>query len=333
MWRPLALALLGCPGDPPTDTDPPAFGSLLLDAAPEAGMLLGAWTRAPDDLIVVGGDFSGIGRILHVRPDGVCVEPDPVDGVLWWVHGRSADDWYAVGERGIVLHAVNGERIREDLPTQATLFGVWDDGTDVWAVGGDVRNTQDGEIWRKRAGGDWELALGPIAQGAMFKVWGPWFVGVGRAFRWDGSELVAHPPPNDARLTTARGTSDDHLFAVGGQVRPTLLEWDGSMWVDHLVEPRCSGNQGLNGVWTAPGEPVWIAGHNGAAARWDGSRWDCDELPLTAHHFHAVWKHGDDVFWVGGDFFNPADNRGTILVHPPRAGGPVSPSVCATGGG
>ncbi|MCB9677246.1 MAG: hypothetical protein H6737_19160 [Alphaproteobacteria bacterium] len=328
-----ALALLlfaGCPGkdkddtDTDTDTDATAFAPLLLDAAPETGVLLGAWSDGAT-AILVGGDYAGIGRITRYDGTSFCVEADEVPGVLWWVHGRGPGDWYAVGEDGIIVHEQNGTRTREDVPTTSTLFGVYDDGTDVWAVGGDVRNTQDGEIWRKPAGGAWELFQGEI-DGLMLKTWNHWFVGDGIAYWWDGTQLVERPPPNDVKLFTITGAGD-RVWAVGGEIVPTLLEWDGSAWVNHTVSPSCAGGQGLNGVWT-DGTDVYVAGHNGAASVYDGTDWTCDVPPLTTAHFHAAWKHGDEHLWVGGNLFSPTDNTGTVVVHPARADGPMSVSVC-----
>lgn len=321
------LLVAGCkgPGDDDTDdTDSePGFSSLLLDAAPETGMLLGAWSDG-DEAIIVGGDFAGIGRITRYNGERFCVEATEYPAVLWWVHGRSEGDWYAVGENGTVVHESAGARTRDDIPTTYTLFGVYDDGTDVWAVGGDVRNTQQGEIWRKPAGGAWELVLGEI-NGVMFKAWNGWFVGDGKAYWWDGSQLVERHPPNDAKLLTVSGT-EDQVWAVGGVATPVLLEWGGTDWIDHPVAPACAGNQGLNGVWT-DGTDVLTAGFNGAAGLFDGD-WNCDIPPLTQDHFHVAWKHGEQNLWMGGDFFSFGDNHGTVNVHPPVSGGPLTVETC-----
>jgi len=327
--RGLLLALVACSGpakdDTDSDTDPElGFAPLVLDAAPQTGVLLGAWSDG-DSAILVGGDFSGIGRVTHYDGSSFCVEADELPGTLWWIHGRGPGDWYAVGQEGVVVHEQNGTRTREDIPTSYTLFGVYDDGTDVWAVGGDVRNTQNGEIWRKPNGGDWELVLGDI-DALMFKTWNHWFVGDGVAFWWDGTQLVERHPPDGQKLLTVSGTADS-VWAVGGQVQPALLEWDGTDWVEHTVPPRCSGNMGLNGVWT-DGTNVYLAGFNGAVSEYDGTDFVCDVPPVTEAHFHVAWKHLDEVLFAGGDLFAQSDNTGSVAISPARADGPLPVSVC-----
>ncbi len=333
----LVLAgLLGCPGtDSDSDTDPATpdgFAPLLLEGSAETGVLLGAYSGSSGDAVLVGGDFSGIGRVVRYDGDAFCVDSETTDGILWWVHGTGADDWTAVGQSGIVIRSEDGAQTRDDIPTNATLFGVYDDGTDLWAVGGDVANTQEGEIWRKPEGGDWTLVAGEL-DGLMFKVWNGWFVGDGLAFQWNGSELVAHPPPNEARLTTVTGPpgsdGSSDVWAVGGDIQQVLLEWNGSDWVEHPVDPLCGGGQGLNGVWT-DGTTVWIAGHNGAAASYDGETFTCDQPPLTFEHFHAAWHHAptDEVLFLGGNLFNSTDNIGVVAAHRARQAGPLEVSAC-----
>ena len=70
--------------------------------------------------------------------------------------------------------------------------------------------------------------------------------------------------------------------------------------------------QALNGVWTAPSEDVWIAGNFGVVARYDGSEWHKPATPITDQHFHAIWKHGDEVFAVGGNMFSTENYRAVI---------------------
>ncbi len=49
--------------------------------------------------------------------------------------------------------------------------------------------------------------------------------------------------------------------------------------------------------------------------RWDGESWECPDLALTWDDLHAVWKHGEDVFWFGGNLSSQSSNHGTITRH------------------
>lgn len=296
-----------------TDTDAPVpdgkHWSLVAEGLP-GGVMLGAHNDG-GTMIIAGGHLDGAGGTLW-RYDGdtLCVEENAAEDTLWWIHGARDGEWYAVGPSGIVLHSKDGIRTREDLPTGHTLFGVWDDGTDVWAVGGDVLDTQLGQVWRRETGGTWALVEDGLP-GLMFKVWEDWYVGNGIARVWDGGALVDRTPPEAPRLLTVRGRGPDDVFAVGGLTTARFVHWDGSGWSSPELDPRCVG-QPLNGVWTAPGDDVYVAGNFGTAARWDGAAWDCAEVPLTADHFHAAWTYGDDVFALGGDLFRTGDNHATM---------------------
>lgn len=323
----LIAALAACKSGPTTPTDPgTSFTGLAFEEAPETGVLLGIWSDG-DEALLVGGDLGREGRITRYDGERFCVEAETYERALWWVHGRAPGDWYAVGERGIIVHEQNGTRTREDVTTTATLFGVWDDGTDVWAVGGDVLNTQTGEIWRKPAGGDWE-ALQTGIEGLMFKVHDHWFVGDGVAFYWDGTQLVDRSPPTlegasrPPKLTTVRAFGPDHAVAVGGTSRPVMLTWRDGSWSPIDVDDPCLTGQALNGVFGTDADTVYVAGFDGIAARWDGG-WTCDSAPATLQHYHVAWEHQGEVLYAGGDLFDTQENHGTVAIHPDRGALPV----------
>ena len=91
-----------------------------------------------------------------------------------------------------------------------------------------------------------------------------------------------------------------------------MLHWNGSNWDAVEVDFACSGNNGLNGVWTAPDEEIFIGGFFGTMASFDGERWKCPKAPPTYEHFHVVLKHGDEILWGGGNLFNPGNNFGPL---------------------
>ncbi len=311
----LAVSCLGCVGSAPTEDDsaPPGDSgaegpgfSIMADAIPQ-GVLLSAWTDS-DVLLMVGGELGSAGILARYDGVGLTVEEDVADGALWWIHGPRDGEWYAVGESGIILHNVDGERIREDVDTDATLFGVYAMGERVWAVGGNVA-TGTGEIWL-RLGGVWSLFAGDLP-GLMFKTWEGWFVGHGQAYRLgDGDELISYAVGGE-RLVTVRGReAGSDAWAVGGSTGAVLMHFEGQEWVG--VDQ--SLGQPLNGVWTAPDEALYVAGNSGLAAFCQDGEWVRPEVLLTTEVLHAVWPFGDEVIWVGGNLLTSGgDYHGTIL--------------------
>lgn len=322
MIRLLPILLLGCgtggdkgkSGGDSTSVGNGAdtWAGILADQVP-GGMFLSSWNTG-DKLIVVGGDLSAdTGLIASYDGSSLCTELEVTDGVLWWIDG-DASGWYAVGTHGVILHEEGGTRTREDVPTDATLFGVWVDGDTVWAVGGDLA-TQQGEIWRKENGNWTQFQAG--LPGLLFKVWDGWIVGDAQAYFWDGVDLIDRAPPGGPRLLTVRGATVDDVWAVGGLASPVLMHWTGGEWTTPVLDTTCA-QYPLSGVHV-DGEDVWIAGHSGTVSLLQNGEWTCDFPPITAEHFHGVFPFEEEMIWLGGNLLSVADSHGTIAVYPNRS--------------
>ncbi len=287
--------------------------SVIADQIP-GGTLLGVATVGGEALFVGGQLDQGTGVIVHYDGQSLCYEESATDRALWWIHAPTETEFYAVGEAGTILHSVDGQRSDESVETDATFFGVYDTGDYVMAVGGRVRgDNAGGEVWVKE-GDTWSM-LATDLPGVAFKVWENMIVGDGIAYQVAGGDsLTLEPvfPPNDARLTTVHGRSRTDIYAVGGANSSVFLAWNGSEWSELSVDPRCA-NMGLNGVWTAPDENVWIAGFFGSMGeRSADGAWNCATSPPTFETFHVVAKHGDEVLFGGGNFLDIGGNYGTI---------------------
>lgn len=306
----------------PATDDSPTWGDMAGQFG--EGMLLSAWTDS-GEVLMVGGDLKG-GAGMLARYDGseLCYESEVTERALWWVHGPRDGEWYAVGEAGTVLHEVDGSRTREDLPTDATLFGVYAAGEDhVWAVGGDVESNR-GEIWH-RSGGSWELEQGEI-EGIVFKVWENWFVGTEVLMHLEGDDLV--DIGTEERLTTVRGRADDDVYAIGGSVAVDLLHWDGSTW-----DPvELSGSWGVGtGVFTEAGsDEVWLCGTGGFVGVYNDASEELTtpDFPFTSETFHAVWPYGDEVLFVGGNFLTSGTDYYSMLGRYGPGEKTVTPTEC-----
>jgi len=299
---------VSCDDPAPKDTF-----SVLSDQVP-GGVLL-SMANVGDETILVGGQLDqGKGVIAHYDGTSVCYEENASDRALWWIHSARPGEFYAVGEAGTIIHSVNGERTIESVSTSATLYGVWDSGDRVIAVGG-VVPTNKGEIWI-RNDGTW-TQLASDLPGVAFKIWNNWIVGDNVAYHLDAGPtptLEERFPPANTKFLTVSGRSDDEVFAVGGTTEPILMSWDGSAWQDIAIDPACaSGGIGLNGLWTDPGESLYIAGFNGVMGELgDDGKWNCAQVGVSYEHFHTVNRVGDEVLWSGGNMFDISGNYGTI---------------------
>jgi hypothetical protein len=308
----MLLLLLACQAeksvgsDSSSDDIDPSDWELVSEEIP-GGVLLSAWTDS-DAMHIVGGDLGGgAGMMVHWDGSTLCWESAVTERALWWIHGDGNRTWVAVGEGGTVLRSKDGVRSRIDVPTDATLFGVWVDGEEIWAAGGRVGSGENkGEIWRWD-GSTW-TAIARELPGVLFKVWDGWFVGQDVSYRWDGEALEDIPVAG--RLLTVRGRSSKDVWAVGGLSGPMVVRWEDEAWVD---QDTTGLDQAINGVWTAPGQDIFIAGNYGTTAHWDGTSWIRPEMPLTTDHLHAVWRHGDETWWMGGNLFQVSDNHGVLI--------------------
>lgn len=323
----LLAGLLGCPSTPGedagTDSDSGTesggqsqWSELATNI--QGGVLLSA-ANLGDELVMVGGDLSsepgvnpgGPGYLVRYRDGVLCREPDVTANTLWWIDAPSADEWYAVGEAGTILHEQAGTRTDESVSTEAVLYGVFDQGDRVVAVGGDVWETELGEVWVRDGSGQW-TALAQDLPGVVFKVWDRWLVGIGVAWTLEGDSLVEHFPPNGDRLLTVHGTSSDDVWAVGGLQQPVVLHWVDGAWESVAVDPLCATG-GLNGVWVSPEGDVWIAGFFGGLGVYRDGAWECPEAKPTREHYHAVRGHQGSVVLAGGDLFKAGGNYGALF--------------------
>lgn len=297
----LVLALTGC--------GKTQF-SVFADQVPE-GMLLSGYSDG-ETLHIVGGDLAGgPGIVAHYDGKSLCYESGAAERALWWIDGQSAQDWYAVGEAGTILHHVETERSVESVDTDATLFGVWvDDDGAVWAVGGVVGGGENtGEVWKRDPDTEQWSAFATELPGVLFKVWGGFFVGDGVAYELVDDTLV-EMDTGGARLLTLRGSSPTDVWAVGGLQDAVVMHYDGNSWEAQDTSGLFGG--GVNGVWLDDSDQVYLAGHFGLTAFDADGSWEMPELPVTSEHFHAVVGHGEDVFWLGGNLLSQGDNYGLI---------------------
>jgi len=322
-----AWLLSGCPGNP--EPEDPEW-HVVLENLP--GAVLSMWGPSTNDLFAVGGPImtgGGQAQILwHDGTDWWDMSP-PSTPSLWWVFGFGHDDVWAVGEQGTVLR-FNGSAWTElDSGRAYTLWGIWGaTPDDVWAVGGNILDRSVPGVIRHWDGAMWSDATGVDTTGQMFfKVWGTatddvYVVGdSGTILHYDGSAWTFQESGTTQRLLTLHGRAADDIWAVGGYSGAVLLHNDGTGWSQVTLE-----TEALQGVWTAPGQPVLTAGLNGLVVLGSaGEReWRIQDT-ITVECLHAAWGDDSGAMAVSGGNLWATDPLGVIVGSGAIRGGTVRP--------
>lgn len=305
---------MGCGDDaPPVSVWREAF------PAEDLGWLLSVAGPTPDTLYAVGGQ-PGAGEARQWNGSNWQAVALPTGTpLLNWVHAFSADDVYAVGEEGTVVHFDGAEWVTETPTTTEDLWGVWGaQPDDVWAVGG--RGVAEGQATLlRRQNGRWSRQPLPdlVRSGvfALYKVWGTsasdvFVVGQrGAILRFDGATWREEGAGVSQDLIAVWGSSPNEVVAVGGRGNGVAAVWDGNTWSSFELAPL----PGLNGVWTDGPGKAWVVGEAGTVASMDTRTGGVSlaELPLAQSQrtfdFHAVF--GDmsgRITAVGGNFIMTA---------------------------
>lgn len=170
----VALAALACsptPDPPPTS---PQHWSVVRDDLDRVPLTV--WGASSDDVWIGGGGLAHGGAALLLHGDGASFveQPSDVEGTIWWMHGTSSNDVWAVGEKGLALHWDGSSWTPRPTGTAANLYGVWAAAPDdVWLVGGSPTSAGPTDMLLHYDG----VAFAPIAPphvlgATYFKVWG-----------------------------------------------------------------------------------------------------------------------------------------------------------------
>lgn len=195
---------------------------------PTTAPLWGVWGAASNDLWTVGGSGDGENPPVLLHGDGTTWTAAALPtlmragvSALYKVWGTGADNVYAVGQRGVVLHRSGGQWREEFAGVSGDLVSLW--GTDanhILAVGGRgnaLVARWDGRAWTPRS-------LDPLP--GLNGVWmrtpsAAHVVGVnGVAFRIDLATLtpVEEPSSTALDLHSVFGDASGRLTAVGGSL-------------------------------------------------------------------------------------------------------------------
>jgi hypothetical protein len=235
------------------------------------------WSVLRDFADLLYGVWTGAGAVLSVGPDGV-IWFSPDDGTQWtrtripsgvlltsaW--GSAANDLFAAGSGGTILHSVNGTTWTP-MASGATQYlnQIWGTAAnDIWAVGynGTIVH-YDGVSWAPRP------VPGGLATTAFFGVGG---VPGGEVFAVGAGGTILHSvnggldwtPQASGTTANLRGVwcaSATDCIAVGEQ--GVIRRWNGTLW-----SPMTSGTtKSLRAVWGAGATTVFAGGDQGTVLR------------------------------------------------------------------
>lgn len=207
---------------------------------------------------------------------------------LFDVAGSAANDLWAVGARGTVLH---GDGTNWNiLPTNVltTLMSISIAGAnDVWFAG-------EGATVLHWNGATIETAHGGVP--AFLDIWGTdvnnlWAVGAGGAiYRYDGNSWLPQKSGTTSDLQSIWGSSATDIWAVGMTTGPGIvLHWDGTAWTRATTAPVL----GSLAVWGVDANNIWLAERNGRLYRWSGIAWNPQDT-----------KIGVDITQINGSDIN-----------------------------
>jgi hypothetical protein len=250
-----------------------------------------------------GPDFSGCDSI------GWKGDPSHTGQFLSSVWGSAADDVFAVGGAGTIVHWDGSSWSSTDSGTTNDLYGIWGASPGhIFAVGqaGTILHW-DGTKWSP---------MKAATTHDFHAVWGSgakdvYAVGLSTAEHWDGETWLEIGQQQtidpllsagdglggslDESLNGVWGSSSRDVYIVGDSL---LAHWDGFTWTK-----RASGNTaGYLSVWGSGPKDVFVVGQR--IDHWDGASWSEVTSPVSASGGSApvlaVWGSGpDNVFTLG----------------------------------
>lgn len=324
---------LGCPSSDDGGPDGTALQFTALSETYDTA-LFSVWA-AGEDVWIAGGE-RGKSTVLHLKDNAWIAHDTGLMQPLWWVHGFKDGPVWVVGDEGASARYDGGTWTTHDTgATGSVLYGVWGPTPNLlWAVGGpsDAVDTANaaGDMLLKWDGSAWSRVNLPaladsenVGSNRLFKVWGTAanhaiIVGDdGIALHYDGSDWSRKDTGHAGEfIFTVSGRSSSEAFAIGGFNQIFVIRWNGSEWADIPITSTLATPPVAQGVWTAPGEDLYIAGFGGFAARWDATgTWHEGEY-ATTDVYHAITRDSTGAVWaVGGDIATArADHRGVISV-------------------
>ena len=212
-------------------------GMFMKHTTPNTSQLFGIWGASATNLWAVGGDDQRHGVVWHYTGGMWTVEdvsallPGDEPSTLYKVWGTAADDVYAVGQTGLVLHFDGMHWSRVDSGIAIDLFTIHGGGPLIAAVGGSgalipgviVERQQDGSFAKR-------MFTTPQLNGIFVPPSGNAVavgIGLSVAIRTGSGWTLVNDGSEEPRGRDFHGTwvdADDGIWAVGGDLSISLAD-------------------------------------------------------------------------------------------------------------
>lgn len=231
------------------------------------------------------------------------------------VDGVAADDIWAVGEEGTLLH-YDGQSWRQATnPSDGFLSDVeMLSATDGWAVG-NVTLHWDGTAWT-------QVAATGATKLDMLSADDGWAVAHDEILHWDGSAwhqapisgTVLYPGFRDISMVSS---TDGWATGEIGDGHGLLLRWDGVSWTE---APFADANYNILGdVEMVSSTDGWMSGQDGLY-RWNGTTWNEVTHPSPFFLWSVEMVDAEDGWAVGvGGIIMRWDGTSWSLVDSPTS--------------
>ena len=217
------------------------------------------WSKSADDAVWVAGDEGTILRGERSPEKGIsfaAVQVPAGIGDLYGIWGSAADDIWAVGAGGTILHWTKERWTSEPSPVSTDLKSVWGSGAaDIWAVGsGGTILHWNGHVWMRPSVDSRFADFNFNGVGGLLPdvVWAVGDRGV--ILSRNGNAWSQFPSNVSVTLYAVFGTPWADLWIVGD--KGTVLKLDGNA----LVRIGLGAGTNLRSIWGASPLDFWAAG-------------------------------------------------------------------------
>jgi hypothetical protein len=235
------------------------------------------------------------------------------------VWGTSADDIFAVGRNGTVLHYDGTSWTPMQSGTTETLEGVWGaSSSDVYVTGenGTILH-YDGASWSPMQSGTTEN-LGVVWGTSSSDVFVAALPGyAGQILHYDGTSWS----PMQQRAWGVWGSSPDDVWAVSGEY--AVYYYDGIRWTVAWRPANYIASEGLSTIWGTSSTDVWVAGNAGVALHYDGMEWS-GRSPYVSNaflqkrrfvYYYGLWASSPSDAYIMGCCFEFSPGRFQVFLH------------------
>jgi hypothetical protein len=281
-----------------------------LDVQIATDPLTGQTSQVPVSITVKNDikDLSNDGMVRRLAGGDLQLLKTGVNKNIYGVWGTAADNVYAVGAQGTLLHWNGGSwtlqaSLGGGTADLRSVYGA--DATHVWAVGtAGAAAAFNGAVWKAipmlSGTANFNGVFAATKSGGGYDVWAAAQQGLYRLVESGGQAgLQKFNPTPYGNYLGIHGSDAEHIWAVG--MTGVIAHWNGQSWKQQTSTTSIA----LRSVWAASATSVFAVGEKGQILRYDGQVWKAMQSP-TQQTLASVWGTSDKDVWAAG-------SRGALL--------------------